>query len=1554
MAISDGAHSGGTPGFYFLPPMVPLPVTSGVFDADIATFNPAILICDVTDGPDTGCGGAIPALRAFTTTSTPAIVLDGEKYKVDWDTKEKEGDFVAGRTYRVHVLGGSGPNQRELGFADVLLTTEPGKVKNLATEETITLNDGRTLPIHVRIEVGVVVPPGPAVAFELTGLPASAVAGSDVSVTVTARDANGQVATGYRGTVAFTATDPQADLPANHVFTEGDAGSHTFTGLSFKTAGSVMLRVEDAADAAVFGEATLTVEPAAAALLELTGLIDAEAGTAQTLTVTARDAFGNVATGYLGTIGFTSTDEQASLPDDYMFEAPDAGTRTFPVVLHTAGEVTVTATDEAASITGSQSVTIAPAAAATLVVTGLVDGAAAGTAQTLTVEARDASGNRATGYVGRIVFTSSDAQAILPDPYTFKTEDAGMRSFSGVELRTAGTQNVTATDETIVGITGGQTVLVVAAAAAELVVEGIPDPATAGVANDVTVTARDAFGNTATGYAGTVQFSSSDPQAVLPPPYAFQSGDAGVHTFAGGITFKTAGEQSLTVSDGTLSAVLSVIVQPAAAAALRFTTQPSGALAGDIISPAVVVTAYDAFDNVATAFTGQVTIAIGTNPGGGALSGTLQRNAVLGVATFDDLSIDKGGSGYTLVASASGLTGATSDPFDIAAPTPTDAHWINAAGGLWSVGSNWNTGTAPTSGQVVFIDLDGTYTVTLDVDAIVPSLTLGAASGMQALNVGSGRMLTISTSGDILSTGRLMLDGALTLNGATLNGSGTLSVAAGGTLTLQNGDLNTPLVNAGTVLSLGSSSMDGSVTTVAGSLLRVQGVSGLNATLTVASSFTNEGAIELTSSATANVTLSVTSGTLTNAADGTIRSLVGLGGGRTLTAQLDNQGTLTVAQTLTINRGSAQHTNSGLIELTGGILGIQGSGTTPSFTNTGTVTVSTGRLLVISVGSFTQASGATLDGGGALELRQLNAFFETGFTLSELRVFEASATLATDISTAGATVRLRNATIHGPGTLTNAAGELMDVFFGTINAPLVNAGLLVVHDEGAGFNVVANRVNGSFTTVAGSVLRVSGGSSGAITLRVSSDFTNHGTVELTNRCPNCWAQLTVNGTLVNAADGTIRSLAGAGGGARTLTAQLDNQGTLTVAQTLTINGASAQHTNSGLIELTGGNLPVTQSGTSPSFTNNGVMDLGTGLSARLSGGTFSNQAGASIQGTGTFEAGSTTPFSNAGSVTANLVRVGNTLTGDGTFAPVTAEFFGSATSIPAASNYSYTHVRVLSAAAFAGSKSLTGNLTVAGSGNLTIGAHEIVVGGNFATQNTSLFTMQDAAGVLAVTGSATFGGGSTDTRLTAGTLRVGGNIAQAGGSAAAFAAASGHLTVLNGTAAQSVSFANPGAATSASHFQRLEIANASAGGVVLNSAAFANGQLRTPSGADVARLVSGAGFLLTAGGLDAYGLVFDGIPLYVVMGEAITRFDNATFRNMDAAAIQFRLDRLADAVTFNNTTFETEPTTGVYLHLVDTDAGGTLFTVTMQNTTPANHGGKVFESIAGQLQGWPF
>lgn len=67
----------------------------------------------------------------------------------------------------------------------------------------------------------------------------------------------------------------------------------------------------------------------------------------------------------------------------------------------------------------------------------------------------------------------------------------------------------------------------------------------------VTVTAYDAFGSVATGYTGTVHFSSTDGLALLPEAYAFTASDNGIHTF--NVTLVMTGFQSVQVTDGTLT-----------------------------------------------------------------------------------------------------------------------------------------------------------------------------------------------------------------------------------------------------------------------------------------------------------------------------------------------------------------------------------------------------------------------------------------------------------------------------------------------------------------------------------------------------------------------------------------------------------------------------------------------------------------------------------------------------------------------------------------------------------------------------------------------------------------------------------------------------------------------------------------------------------------------------------------------------------------------------------------------------------------------------------------
>ena len=97
---------------------------------------------------------------------------------------------------------------------------------------------------------------------------------------------------------------------------------------------------------------------------------------------------------------------------------------------------------------------------------------------------------------------------------------------------------------------------------------------------------------------------------------------------------------------------------------LAFNFQPSNVIAGATLTPPIQVEAEDLSGIRVATFAGNVTIAIGTNAGGGSLSGTRTVAALEGVATFRDLSIDAAGNGFTLVASAAGVDAATSVAFN--------------------------------------------------------------------------------------------------------------------------------------------------------------------------------------------------------------------------------------------------------------------------------------------------------------------------------------------------------------------------------------------------------------------------------------------------------------------------------------------------------------------------------------------------------------------------------------------------------------------------------------------------------------------------------------------------------------------------------------------------------------------------------------------------------------------------------------------------------------------------------------------------------------------------
>lgn len=172
--------------------------------------------------------------------------------------------------------------------------------------------------------------------------------GQPVAVTVSARGSGGGVASNYRGTIHFTSTDPQAQLPADYTFAVADAGVHRFLGVMFKTVGaSQTITVTDNGTPPLVGTSNpVQVTNPLASAFQVGGSAAAFVDGLGVFTVSAVDTAGKLATSYRGTVHFTSTDAAAVLPADHTFTASDAGTLTdVTVTFKTVGTHIVTVTD---------------------------------------------------------------------------------------------------------------------------------------------------------------------------------------------------------------------------------------------------------------------------------------------------------------------------------------------------------------------------------------------------------------------------------------------------------------------------------------------------------------------------------------------------------------------------------------------------------------------------------------------------------------------------------------------------------------------------------------------------------------------------------------------------------------------------------------------------------------------------------------------------------------------------------------------------------------------------------------------------------------------------------------------------------------------------------------------------------------------------------------------------------------------------------------------------------------------------------------------------------
>ncbi len=605
--------------------------------------------------------------------------------------------------------------------------------------------------------------------------PASTTAGSNIApeVEVTALDAKGNVATGFTGPVAVAlAANPTNDTLQGTLTTNAVAGMARFSTLSLRKAGTGYTLTVSSTGLASTTSQPFDVtpgQPQALAFEKQPSQTIAGAAFNPPVAVSVRDSFGNTVTSSTATLqlALANNPTGASLTGTVSVSAVN-GVATFTgVAVDRAG----TGYTLSASMPGLSTTSVAfnvTVGVPTRLAFGVQPSdVAAGSAITpaVTVRVVDAAGNTVTTATNSITVAigNNPGVGILNGTKTVSAVN-GVATFSTLSITKTGVGYTLTAAAT--GLTTGTSAafnVTPGAATSVSFYTNPPNVVTAGVAitPEVKVGVRDAFNNTVTGSTAsiTVSLSANPGGSTLGGTLTVNAVD-GVATFPGLTLDKAANNYRFAAASSGLTGNTSALFNVAAGAAskLAFTTQPVNVAAGATLT-AVRVTVQDALGNTVTTPAVSVGIALGNNPSGATLGGTTTVTTASGVATFSTLTVDKVGTGYTLVASGPALTGATSTAFNVTAGAASKLAFIVQPG-------NTSAGTAFTPAVQVAVQDAGGNTVAGSTASITLLLgnnpgggTLSGTTVVSAVNgvatfpgvslarAGTGYTLTASATG---------------------------------------------------------------------------------------------------------------------------------------------------------------------------------------------------------------------------------------------------------------------------------------------------------------------------------------------------------------------------------------------------------------------------------------------------------------------------------------------------------------------------------------------------------------------------------------------------------------------------------------------------------------------------------------------------------------------------------------------------------------------------------------------------------------------------------------
>ncbi len=176
-----------------------------------------------------------------------------------------------------------------------------------------------------------------------------------------------------------------------------------------------------------------------------------------------------------------------------------------------------------------------------------------------------------------------------------------------------------------------------------------------------------------------VNFAVTTGSGLVSAAQVFTDADgfAGVTWTAGDVP--GAGSVTASITAPALSAVFTGSQLSSGPSQLVFDVQPENIVAGETL-PVIGVSVRNGAGDVITEYSGAVTLALDGGTATAELLGTASVAAVNGVASFPGLTVNRGGTGYRLLASVEGVTNVPSTTFDVSAAPPASIGLVSGGG----------------------------------------------------------------------------------------------------------------------------------------------------------------------------------------------------------------------------------------------------------------------------------------------------------------------------------------------------------------------------------------------------------------------------------------------------------------------------------------------------------------------------------------------------------------------------------------------------------------------------------------------------------------------------------------------------------------------------------------------------------------------------------------------------------------------------------------------------------------------------------------------------------